>query len=509
MKMVPNRRRVSFQRQYVLPILVFISLTACSGSDTQSDAPLMDTLAGSMSDGSLGDSSTQLLLDAAVSSDGTVVPADASAGQIDAQVDDGRPKNILLIIADDLGLDASACYQIGQNVANTPNIQGLCDRGVVFRNAWVNPICSATRATLLTGRYAFRTGVGRTAPPGLQADEFTLPMALDTDPSLGYGHACVGKWHLNTARMGSPQHPNDMGWQHFSGLLSGVLPDYFQYTKVVDGEERAVSNYATTETVDDAINWLAGQNGPWFLWVAFNAPHEPFHIPPAELHSIDGIGDDPRSVRENPLPYYKAAIEAMDSEMGRLFRAIGPDEMARTHIIYVGDNGTPGRVVQAPFDQTRSKGSIYNGGMQVPLIVAGPAIETPGRAVNALVNGTDLFATIIEMAGLDVAATIPPNVTHDSVSLMPYLRDPNAEPIRGWIMSELFSPQPMATDGKTIRDERYKLIKFSNGNQAFYDLEVDPYEDNDLLLMAPLSADHQARYNGLESTLMELVSGGQ
>jgi arylsulfatase B len=495
------------QIRQIMLCMSLVSLTCCTASESGDKLSPLDG-ASSMTDSALGDGSTQGLPDASEPTDTLSVSVDARVAEADARPTDTRPKNILLLIADDLGLDASACYQVGQNVAQTPNIQELCDRGVVFRNAWVNPICSATRATLLTGRYGFRTGVGRTAPPGLQEEEFTLPMALDANPALGYGHATVGKWHLNTARNGSPRHPNNMGWHHFSGLLSGVLPDYFQYTKVVDGVEHEVSNYATTETVDDAVSWLENQDGPWLLWVAFNAPHEPFHIPPAHLHSVDGIADDPRSARENPLPYYKAAIEAMDSEIGRLFAAIGPEEMARTHIIYVGDNGTPGRVIQAPYEQEKAKGSLYNGGVHVPLIIAGPAIHTPGRDVDALVNGTDLFATTLELAGVDPSTTIPANITHDSVSMLPYLMDPTTAPQRTWIMSELFSPQSMASDGKTIRDETYKLIKFSNGNQAFYDLSVDPYEATDLLLMGALTAEQQAGYDQLSDSLTGLLATG-
>ena len=453
------------------------------------------------------------VVDAALVLDGSIQPADGdmrdglvidvgSPERLDmGSVEEERPPNILLLIADDLGIDAAGCYRVGQNVAQTPNIQSLCERGVVFRNAWVNPVCSATRATLLTGRYAFRTGVGRTAPPGLQRDELTLPRALDLYGGGTYAHASVGKWHLLESRNSTNNdHPNEMGWGHFAGLLTGVLPDYFDFTKVVDGQAVRVQQYATTDTVDDAISWLGVQERPWFLWVAFNAPHSPYHEPPPDLYHIEGLGEDERTIQDNPLPYYKAAIEAMDTEIGRLFAAIGPEEMERTHVIYLGDNGTPGRVIQAPFEQGKGKGTIYSGGIHVPLVVAGPAVREPGRTQEALVNGVDLFGTILELAGVDVDGAVRSDITIDSVSLVPYLVDSTTVPRREWILSELFNPRANDPDGKTIRDARFKLIRFRSGSEALFDLSTDLAEENDLLL-APLTDEGQAAYQRLGQQL--------
>ncbi len=446
--------------------------------------------------------------DAAMAAD-AVGTMDMMTARVDAASPPSGPKNILLLIADDLGLDAAACYGVGQNVARTPNIQSLCDRGVVFRNAWVNPFCSATRATMLTGRYGFRTGVGRTAPPGVEADELTLPRALDAHSDLGYQHASLGKWHLGTSRgAGNNSHPNEMGWGHFSGILTGGLPDYFDFVKVTDGQAVQVDQYATTDMIDDAITWLDRQDGPWFLWVAFNAPHSPFHLPPEGLFHVQGLTEDTPGVEENPLPYYKAAIEAMDTEMGRLFEAIGPEEMAKTHVIYLGDNGTPSQVVQAPFGGGRAKGSIFNGGVHVPMVIAGPAVSSPGRDQEAVVNGVDIYATILELAGVDVESAIRPNVTIDSVSMVPYLIDPDATPRRNWIVSELFSTRGGNGEGKTMRDARYKIIRFSNGAEAFYDLSVDPYEGTNLLA-SDLSPEHSAAYESLGARLTALLATEQ
>ena len=210
-------------------------------------------------------------------------------------------------------------------------------------------------------------------------------------------------------------------------------------------------------------------------------------------------------MRTDSLPYYRAAIEAMDTEIGRLFAAIGPEAMANTHVIYLGDNGTPGQVVQPPFTSRRAKGSLYNGGIHVPFVVAGPAVVNPGRDAHALVNGVDVYSTILELAGVDVAATIPPMVIQDSVSIVPYLANPDEAPRREWIVSELFTDQASRGEGKTIRGERYKLIRFSSGDEAFYDLADDPYEAVDLL-DDDLSAEAQAGYDALNASLDALLA---
>ncbi|MEE3181211.1 MAG: sulfatase-like hydrolase/transferase, partial [Planctomycetota bacterium] len=127
-------------------------------------------------------------------------------------------RNILLIISDDLGADSAACYGDAGAFASTPNIESLCQRGVVFRNTWANPLCSPTRASMLTGRYGFRTGVGHLANNnggGLPNSEFTIPEALDANADLGYSHACFGKWHLSDRTNGGMNHPNRAGFSHF------------------------------------------------------------------------------------------------------------------------------------------------------------------------------------------------------------------------------------------------------------------------------------------------------
>lgn len=104
-----------------------------------------------------------------------------------------------------------------------------------------------------------------------------------------------------------------------------------------------------------AIDWKAEQEKPWFLWLAYNAPHTPFHLPPSELHSQKDLDDSQSTIDENPLPYYIAALEAMDSEIGRFLDSLSETEQENTLIIFIGDNGTPNQVAQAPYTNRTAK----------------------------------------------------------------------------------------------------------------------------------------------------------
>lgn len=160
--------------------------------------------------------------------------------------------NVLLLIADDLGVDQVGAYRGQTRASLTPRIDQVANEGLLFRNAWSNPIRSPTRATMLTGRYSFRTGVGWITAPhtndayAISPNEFTLPIALTT---LGVASANIGKWHLGNGDLG----PNTLGFQYCPGWTEGKLPDYHSCTKIINGEPSAVRNNATTETVDDAL----------------------------------------------------------------------------------------------------------------------------------------------------------------------------------------------------------------------------------------------------------------
>jgi len=401
--------------------------------------------------------------------------------------------NVLVIVADDLGVDYVGCYGEGTNPPPTPNIDALASNGVLFRNAWANPSCSPTRACIQTGRYPFRTLVGRWIghyqnPQNiglLQASELTLPEVLDAAGS-GYAHALIGKWHLHDSFTPIDSPRTIGGYSHFAGSLEGQIPSYTSWTRVVDGAAAATTAYCTTQNTDDALSWISAQTSPWLCVLTYQAPHIPYHAPPANLHTQNLAGLTPQATTHTPanIPFYRAMVESLDTEMGRLFATLGPGVMNATNVIFIGDNGSVQRQSVAPFDGNRSKGTPYEGGVNVPLLVSGPAVTQPGREVAALACAVDVFKTVIDLA--DAGAGLPPFLPNDSVSLVPYLNDPQQAPIRQYAYTEQFNgtawPDPMNNGHATIRDARYKLIhRYSGGGDELFDLQLDPWETNNLI----------------------------
>ena len=425
------------------------------------------------------------------------------------------PQNILLIIADDYGADSSSLYNSTNNGASlppTPNIVSLAQSGILFRNAYANPVCSPTRACLLTGRYAYRTGVGDVVLTGngtLQASEFTLPEAFAANPTLGYHLAQFGKWHLANG----VNTPSTLGgWTNFAGSLMGAISSYTNWTKTVNGSSSTTTNYATTDIVNDATAWIQARGtNPWLAWVAFNAPHTPFHLPPTNLcphyATLSGTTQD---INANPRKYFEAMTEAMDTEIGRLLAAVN---RANTHIIFLGDNGTQGNVLQPPYPSTHDKDTLYEGGTHVPFIIAGPSVVNPNRTNDSLVHVVDVYSTILEMAGANIATRVPTNVTIDGQSLLPILQGGSNS--RRYVFTEVFGlDRPPGSSGKALRNSQFKLIQFDN-RQEFYDLAVDPYEKTNLLSSA-LTATAQSNYfsltlrlGGYQQTIAQPVINGK
>ena len=227
--------------------------------------------------------------------------------------------NILLIIADDFGLDACPGYSLGTTKPNMPNLQNLMNTGIKFTNVWSNPTCSPTRAGILTGKYGFRTGVIR-AGYELPTTETILQSYIDTNTNNAYSHAVIGKWHLGR----SDSHPNDMGLSYFAGT-TGNPGSYTNWELNINGTVSNSTEYITSKLTDLAIDWVDAQTKPWFLWLAYNAPHSPFHLPPNNLHSQGAISNDQTSIDNNPMPYYMASVEALDAEMGRLIDSMSQE----------------------------------------------------------------------------------------------------------------------------------------------------------------------------------------
>ena len=373
--------------------------------------------------------------------------------------------NILLIIADDMGIDATPGYSLGTTKPSMPNLENMLNTGVKFNNLWSYPTCTPTRSSIITGKYGFRTNVLKVGDV-LPTSEIALQKHLDNNSS-GYSHAVIGKWHLST----DANHPTNMGVGYYAGLLSGGVQSYTNWNLTENGQTTNATDYTTTKFTDLAIDWIDNQTQPWFLWLAYNAPHTPFHLPPNDLHSQGVLPTDDASIDANPQPYYMAMLEAMDSEMGRLLASMSQEEKDNTIIIFIGDNGTPNQVVQE-YSSQRAKGTVYQGGVNVPMIISGKDVNRVNQVEDALLNTTDLFATIADLAGTGTSEI------NDSKSFKELLTSSNSS-FRNYVYTEI--GKETGGSDYTIRNTTHKYIRFENGNEALYNLSVNPLENPNLL----------------------------
>jgi arylsulfatase A-like enzyme len=335
---------------------------------------------------------------------------------------------VLLLLIDDLGWEALERI-------DTPRIDALAARSVVFRNAWSAPVCSPSRAMILTGRLPSRTGIGNTVNlknPGWSLDEVTLP-------ELVGGGTAVGKYHLSL----DPLDPLRQGFDHFAGSVRNIK-DYYAWEKNRDGHLSPCKVHPTLDAVREALAHPAR-----FTYVAFHVAHKPIHRPP---------GGDEASLR--------AMVEHLDGAIGRLLAAF-----PGAYVILASDNGSNA-------DFGGGKGRVSEAGIRVPLMVAGPGVQ-PGES-HALVNLTDLYATVGELLGATSRA-------EDSVSLVPYLSDPGRPSLRELDYTEHFAPNGHSVKtrwDRAVRDGRFKLIRTLQG-ERFYDLVADPGEEHPLGLSGP------------------------
>lgn len=376
-----------------------------------------------------------------------------------------RP-NILLIIADDLGVDALNGYNIGSILPNTPNIDKLRESGVTFTNTWACPACAPTRAAMLTGKYGANSGIN-TIPGILKTDQKSIFKEINELTNNAYKTCVIGKWH--NSRPLDIDHPYAHGADDFMGVIGAGVEDYSNWKKVENHESTTCTEYATSYFTDYAAQWINQQTKPWFMWLAHVAPHTPFHVPPGEMYTSENTNSN--------LQKFMALIESLDYDIGRLLDSIPQNVLDNTIIMFLGDNGTPGNLVQG-FPLQKGKSTVYQGGIHVPMIVSGKGVTRINEREDAMINVSDFYITIAQLAQPDA---YPTSHINDSYSFKHLLSSSN-DPKRTYNYMELGANQTIPTNVYTIRNTQYKLIYDANGKKEFFDLSSDPFEANNLLL---------------------------
>lgn len=394
--------------------------------------------------------------------------------------------NILLVIADDLGNDALEGFGIDvNNYPNTPNLNILKSEGISYLNTWATPQCTPTRASIMSGKYGINTGVMR-APGNLNLEHESIFNYLNRETNNTYSTAVIGKWHISQPV--NLDHPFEHGADHYEGIIDGTIDDYYNWEKVENGEYIQIEEYVTTHLTNAAIDWVSNQDDPWFLWLAHIAPHSPFQIPPDSLHSVN----NPTSNKQ----IYNASIEALDHEIGRLLDSMDEETRNNTIVIFIGDNGTPNGVLRGYPDQ-HGKGSMYEGGVRVPMIISGSGVTRNGQQEFGLTQVNDLYATLFEIG----SNTNLPGGINNSYSIKSSFENENSI-ARKFIFSDYID------DGVqywAIRNDTYKLIQNEDGESEFYRIDTNANEDENLIGM--LSVEEVEIFNILEEEANTIRNG--
>ena len=414
--------------------------------------------------------------------------------------------NILLIMSDDQGYHDVSYY--GTSDIKTPNIDLIKKNGIRFDNFYANsPVCSPTRASLMTGLYPDKAGVPgviRTYKDNnwgfLRNDILLLPKRLN---KLNYDTALIGKWHLG---LESPNTPNERGFDFFHGWLGDMMDDYWDHKRHginymrLNDKIIEVKGHATDLFTDWSIEYIKSKknsNKPFFLYLAYNAPHFPVQPPKNYLEKVIKREKDIDSVRANLVAF----IEHMDYGIGRVINSLKEtNQFENTLIIFTSDNGghNPSKANNGPLRD--GKQSVYEGGLKVPTVVSWEKNIKKNISSNKTILTMDLYPTILEIAGDNNKLNI------DGTSFADELYNPKNNHKNDRNIYFVRREGGMKYSGKTIsaiRKGSWKLLQNSPFDSLeLYNLDLDPQEKNNLI-----NSEREV-YNELNKLLMNQIQQG-
>lgn len=420
-----------------------------------------------------------------------------------------RPPNIVFILADDLGWADTTPY--GADLHDTPNLARLAAEGVRFTQAYAAaPVCSPTRASVMTGKFPARLHMtiwheSARNPPKNRAvvppvAEENLPLAEVTLAEVlkgrGYATGHIGKWHLGTAGF----YPEAQGFDvNIGGTFWGAPQTFFHPysgSKHFGGETRYVpglgvgkpGDYLTDRLTDEALKFIDSAAGrPYFLNLWYHTVHTPIEGKPEQVKHYQGKLD-PKLNHRNAE--YAAMVRSLDENVGRVLQKV---DASNTIVIFASDNGGyigdyNGQRVTSNHPLRSGKGSLYEGGIRIPLIFRGPGIAKGGVSDQPVIT-TDLFATVSELSGAQAQA-------QDGLSLVPLLKNPKAALQRERLFFHYPHYYPTTTPVSAIREGRWKLLEYlEDGKLELFDLVDDPSEQTNL------AARHADRASALRGRL--------
>ena len=374
-----------------------------------------------------------------------------------------RP-NIIILLSDDQGWGDLSIN--GNRNLQTPNIDNIGKKGAQFTNFYVQPVCSPTRAELLTGRYHPRSGVVGTSKGGerFNIDETTL---ADEFKKAGYATAAFGKWHSG---MQYPYHPNGRGFDTFYGFCSGHWGDYFDAPLERNGEIVKGKGFTADDFTTEALSFMdKHKKDPFLLYVPFNTPHSPMQVPEAYWKKFNNkplILRAEQPEKEN-LDFTRAALamcENIDWNVGRIMqkvREMGIED--NTVILYFCDNGP--NAIRWNGKMKGIKASTDEGGVRSPLLIQFPKKIKAGTKIKTIAGAIDLLPTLLDLAKIKSQISKP----LDGISLKPQLLSENTKLIDRQIFAYWA--------GKvSLRTQQYRL----DSEGKLFDMVKDPSQKTDI-----------------------------
>jgi arylsulfatase A len=399
--------------------------------------------------------------------------------------------NVLLIVADDMGYGDFGTFNPG--VVQTPNLDELLVQGTCFRQHYsASPICSPARASLVTGRVPQRTGaITQHELHGLDRIALREVTMADMFQSSGYSTGLVGKWH--NGALDRRYEPNARGFQEFVGFCGG-WSDYYDYTlRVNESYRKSDGSYLTDVFTDEALSFIKRhKEEPFFLQLAYTAPHAPFQAPDELVEKYKAKGHN----RITATTY--AMIEIMDKGIGRILQYLEDSSLdENTIVLFTSDNGpaffNPSRQLEPGEDNFNerfncgmrgSKGWIYEGGIRVPMIARFPDRIQTNHLNDDLVHFTDWLPTLIGLTGIDRLE----GPKFDGHDLSPLLLGGNIDidPRRFWQWN--FYVPNIGTNA-AMRDGDWKLVRPMISGTRYFSKELYVSEEDELRTKAFTDAD--------------------
>jgi len=409
------------------------------------------------------------------------------------QIETPYKPNIILIMIDDLGYGDIGCY--GSKINHTPHIDKLAKGGKLFSDYHSNgPMCSPTRAALMSGMYQYRLGEkferaisGKTDyNNGMPKEVFTI---AEMFKSAGYTTGMFGKWHLGYH---PPFLPHDQGFDKFIGLAAGD-GDHFNHIDRWGREDwwhneklEMENGYTADLITDHSIEFIKrNRDNPFFLYVSHLSIHFPWQGPSDPPHRIKGIDytNDKWGIipdKNNVSPHIKAMIESIDSGLGMIMKTLSSCDLEEnTLVIFTSDNGGYSHYADSHFNISSNrplrgqKTEVYEGGHRVPFIAYWPGKIMAGSKSDEVIMTMDMFPTFTKLAG----ASIPMEQQIDGINILPqlYKNEKLSERIVCWKIG----------NEKAIRKGKWKLCMIGNNNPELFDLSIDIGETKNLASNSP------------------------